>query len=64
MFSNWEALRCTKCQKAFRGRKPADDTVDILCLECIALTELPVVNDGDAVPESISEEFGGGSGSS
>lgn len=61
MFDSWEALRCSKCKKAFMGRKPAKDG-DILCPDCLAAVEVPVVNDEEKIPDTVYNEFEGGSG--
>lgn len=55
MFNNYEALKCDKCRKAYIGRKPAEGGIT-LCPDCVASNELPVVNEGDKVPETVHDE--------
>lgn len=55
MFTNYEALKCSKCDKEFIGRKPAEGG-EILCPDCIASNELPVVNEGDKIPKTVNDE--------
>ena len=61
MFSNYEALNCKGCEKAFMGRRPADGGV-ILCPECIDADTLPVINDNESVSGAVLAEFENGSG--
>lgn len=61
MFSNHEELTCEVCGEIFMGRKPAEGGL-IICAKCLSVAELPVVNDGDNIPDTVHDEvaFGGG----
>lgn len=61
MFDNYEELTCIICEKAFVGRRPGDGG-DILCFDCISSNELPVVNDGDDIPNTVHDEISSGGG--
>lgn len=61
MFTNYEPLVCSKCIKLFNGRKPAENGY-ILCPDCLKKQEIPVINQGDNIPEGIYAECEGGKG--
>lgn len=61
MFSNHEVLTCIVCNKIFMGRVPAEGG-DIFCPECLTAGELPVVEDGDQIPDTVHDEVVSGGG--
>ena len=54
MFSSYEALKCDTCTASFVGRKPAEG-VKIHCPDCLANEELPAINEGDDIPDTVHE---------
>lgn len=61
MFDNHEELTCAGCGKVFMGRMPAPGGA-MACPECLKSVELPVINEGEDIPDSVNEELeiGGG----
>ena len=59
MFENYETLTCDICEKEFTGRRPVKGA-NILCAECQALDELPVVGENDELPDSVVENYAEG----
>ena len=57
----FEELKCEKCGELFDGRKPLSG-VYILCPKCLSEKELPLVNEGDPIPDSVYEETANGRG--
>jgi len=59
--SIYSALVCEICGQEFTGRTTTEGA-DVLCPECVAVEEVPVLRPGDDLPMIIQDEFEDGRG--
>jgi len=57
----YEDLKCMSCGTEFKGRRPPEG-IDILCPNCVSGAELPLIDVGGRVPNSVNKEVMRGEG--
>jgi len=56
MFDGYEKIKCVKCNKVFSGRRPPDG-ISVLCPDHMRESELPLIDDGDKIPNDVLEHL-------
>lgn len=55
IFEDYKKLKCIGCKKFFSGREPSGSGPS-LCPDCLKSKELPLINDGDKIPENMGRD--------